>query len=95
MLKEKSPNWNAFHRELGLDGNYGDSLARDRSLNDDDRLHKVFTKWIEAQPSPVTWAKILEILQNLHFLNIAKKVNDYLQRPDMIMKYIKKEDFHG
>ena len=90
-----SSNWIAFCRELGLLVNYRLTLARDRSLNDNDRLDKVLTKWIEAQPSPVTWAKILEILQNLHFLNIAKKVRDYLQSPDVIMKYIKKEDFHG
>ena len=80
---------------MQLHDNYEDMLARNPSLTDDDRLYKVFTKWIEAQLSPVTWAKILEILQSLELLNIAKKVNDYLQRPDVIMKYIKKEDFHG
>ena len=95
MLKDKSAEWNAFRRELELDGNYGDILARDRSLTDDDRLDKVLTKWIEAQPSPVTWANILEILQILQFLNIAKKVSVYLQRPDVIKKYSKKEDFRG
>ena len=95
MLKEKSADWNAFRIELKLDGNYGDTLAHDPRLNDDGRLDKVLTKWMEAQPSPVTWAKILEILESLQLRSIAKKVNDYLQSPDVINKYIKKEDFRG
>ena len=84
-----------FRRELELDVNCRNILARDSSLTDDDRLENVLTKWIEAKQSPVTWAKILEILQSLDLLSIAKKVNDYLQRPDVIMKYIKKEDYSG
>ena len=95
MLREKSADWKAFRREMNLHDNYEDTLARDPRLNDDDRLYKVFTKWIEAEPSPVTWAKILEILQILHFLNIAKKVRDYLQDGDVIKKYSKKEDYSG
>ena len=95
LLKEKSADWNGFRRELQLDGNYGDELARDRSLTDDDRLDKVLTKWIEAQLSPVTWSMILEMLRELELLNIADKVKTYLKREDVIEKYCKKNNFSG
>ena len=70
-------------------------MARDRSLTDDDRLDKVLTKWIEAQPSPVTWNMILEMLRELELLNIADKVKTYLKREDVIEKYSKKNNFSG
>ena len=89
MLNEKSADWNAFRRELQLDGNYGDTLARDRNLTDDDRLDKVLRKWIDTRPSQVTWRKILEILEVLKLKNIKQKVNDYLQREYVIKKYSK------
>ena len=95
LLKEKSADWNGFRRELWLDGNYGDTLARDRSLTDDDRLDKVLTKWIEAQPSPVTWSMILEMLRELELLNVADKVKKYLKREDVIEKYSQKNNFSG
>ena len=95
LLKEKSADWNGFRRELWLDGNYGDTLARDRSLTDDDRLDKVLTKWIEAQPSPVTWSMILKMLRELELLNVADKVKKYLKREDVIEKYSQKNNFSG
>ena len=95
LLKEKSADWNGFRRELWLDGNYGDTLARDRSLTDDDRLDKVLTKWIDTRSSPVTWNKILEMLRELELLNIADKVKTYLKKEEVIEKYSKKNIFSG
>ena len=95
LLNKKSAKWNHVRIELGLDANFGDSLLQNPGLDGNDRLDRVLTKWIEAQPSPVTWAKILEILKSLKWIDIVKEVNDYLQRPDVIMKYSEKEDFRG
>ena len=95
LLKEKSADWNGFRIELGVDGNYGDTLARDHSLTDDGRLEKVLTDWIEAQPSKVTWSKILEILEAQKFRKMAENVNVFLQREDVIEKYSKKNNFSG
>ena len=95
LLKKKSADWRAFRKELRLDDNYEEKLGRNCSLTDEDRLAKVLAKWIEKQPSPVTWNNILEVLKELELLNIAQKVKNYLQKEDVVKKYRKKNNFFG
>ena len=57
------------------------------------KLDKVLSNWIGAEPTPVTWEKVKEVLIKLDFRPTAKKVERFLQEVDTVEKYKNEEDW--
>ena len=93
LIKEHSANWNDLAIALKIDENTRTSLHNDGRLTDDGRLDKILQKWHQAQPSDVTWEKILEVLESMKLIRTRKEVKKFLEKPNVIEKYRKKSDF--
>ena len=95
FLRKKSSNWDGFAIELGVALNFRQELTQNSLLNNNSKLDMVLEKWIEAQPSPVTWSQIVYVLEQLEYKDIAREVQHYLQQQNVIDQYSRKKNFAG
>ena len=92
LLRSISPSWYDIGSKLLVPSDFRDSLTRD-SLSNEAKLDKILNAWINGETADVTWRTILKALQALDRRDVSKKTLDYLQRPEIYSKYIKKKDF--
>ena len=93
LIKEHSANWYDLAIELKIDENTRTTLHNDARLTNHGKLERILQKWHQAQPSDVTWEKILEVLESMMLRRTARKVKMFLEKPNVIEKYRKKPDF--
>ena len=94
LLKKKSTYWDDFARDLDLDINFREELKREGSTTTGgSKLERVIIKWIESESSDVTWNNLIEVLEGLEFLDIAREVKSYLEREEVVKKYSRKDDY--
>ena len=96
MLKKKSAHWDDFARELNIDDNSRQELAIEgNTTTSRSKLEKVLVKWINGETSEVTWKYIIDVLEGLEFIELARNVKDFLRKQDVVKKYSEKRDFEG
>ena len=96
LLKKKSAYWEEFALELKLGDSFRQELRREGAVTTSRiKLDKVLMKWIDSETSDVTWSNIINMLEELEFLDLARNVDDYLSKEDVVKKYIQKEDYEG
>ena len=96
MLKKKSAHWDDFARELNIDDNSRQELAIEgNTTTSRTKLEKVLIKWINSQTSEVTWKNIIDALEGLEFIELARDVKDFLRKQDVVKRYSEKLDYEG
>ena len=93
LIKEHSANWYDMAIVLKIDGNTRTTLQNDGKSTVDGKLERILQIWHQAQPSDVTWEKILEVLESMKLRRTAGEVKRFLENPDVIKKYRKKPVF--
>ena len=78
--------------ELRVDNTH-ESLERNNSLEDWQKLDTVLKTWIESHSSPVTWENVIHILVKMQLKNTAVNVQEYLEKQEVIDRYIQEPDF--
>ena len=89
LLKNKTTEWDSFGRELGIDLDFREGLRKEGcTSSNDNKLERVLAKWSESHCSEVSWNTIIDMLEELKFVDMAKDVKDYLlNNPDGVRKY--------
>ena len=96
LLKKKSAHWDEFALELKVGDNFRQELRSEGAATSSRiKLEKVLTKWIDSETSDVTWSNIINMLEELEFLDLARNVDDHLSKEDVVKKYIQKVDYEG
>lgn len=93
LLRDHSADWNDLGIELGVKENQRTALSRTVALSDNGKLNKILSQWIQAQPTPVTWEKVFEVLIKLDFRPTAQNVQDFLERVDIVDRYKLKPNY--
>ena len=92
LTKCISASWNELGIALDVSFNVREGLQTS-NLDNDWKLETVLQKWIGKQIPEVTWETILKVLVECGKRDIAKEVQEFLEKPEVYNKYIKKEDF--
>ena len=96
LLSKRSARWNDFARALKIDANFREKLQRHGfATTEETKLESILYKWIESEPSDVTWSNLIKVLERLQFLDIASEVKGYLKNEEVIKKYRQKKDYTG
>ena len=96
LLSKRSAHWDDFARALKIDINFREKLQRESfTITEESKVESVLIKWIESESSDVTWSNLIEVLEQLQFLNVAREVKIYLEKEEVIEKYHQKEDYTG
>ena len=93
LVKDISVLWNELGSELDVPLDYRQTLRKDISLSNKDRLEFVLTHWIGNETKEVKWKVILEALKELKRKDIINKVINYLENQETYTKYISKKNF--
>ena len=107
-ITKKSPEWDGVYhllknspislddlaRELKLSDRFRDELSYDSKSSFETKLERSLKKWIQSQPSDVTWKKIIDTLVALDMNKTAQEVKKYLEQPDVYIRYSVKLDFN-
>ena len=93
LIKEHSAKWNDLAIALKIDENTRTTLRNETQLTDDSKLDSILQNWHQAQPSDVTWEKILEVLESTKLRITGGEVKKFLEKPNVIEKHRKKPDF--
>ena len=93
VVRNISSSWFDIGSELHVPLNVREGLKKDMSLSDEAKLEKILNEWIKFETSDVTWKCILKVLQALRRRDIVREALNYLERPAIHSKYIKKDDF--
>ena len=86
-----SSSWYFVGRKLYIPMKYRDTLQRDISLTDTDKLERILNKWSQSGTMPVTWKTMLEALQSLK--REDPKVIAYLEKPENYQRYISMNNY--
>ena len=96
MLKKKSAYWDDFARGLKISDNFCQELTHDNNTTSSrSKLERVLKKWIESESSEVTWNNIIHVLEDLEFIDLARDVDDYLRKEEVVMKYRQQNDYES
>ena len=93
LIRNHSAKWNDFAMELRVDEDTRRSLLHDVKLENNGKLDHILRKWYEAQPSEVTWEKVLGVLNSMELRSTANEMKRFLKKPSTIEKYSKYPDF--
>ena len=93
LMKPVSASWNELGSALRVSFNTRNDLMKNPMLSANDRLETVLHAWNGNQASAVTWETILKVLFQCGKRNIARDVEEYLEKPEVYEKYIKETDF--
>ena len=88
-----SSEWNSVGMELNISMNDRDTLRRDISLTDTEKLERILNEWRRSETKPVTWRTMLIALKSLGRQDLIRKVIDYLQKPENYRKYISMNNY--
>ena len=95
LLSKRSARWDNFARALKIDINFREKLQRESFTTDESKVESILRKWIESESSDVTWSNLIEVLEQLQFLDVAREVKIYLKKEEVIEKYRHKKDYTG
>ena len=88
LLRRRSVEWNSFGRELGVDWDFREGLRKEEATSNADKLERILVEWSQSHCSEVSWNTIIEMLERLKFVDMAKEVKDYLLNdPNGVRKY--------
>ena len=87
LLKKQSSLYDDFARELSIDDEYRDKLKSDKTSHNA-KLDDVLRNWIAEKTCSVTWAKVLEILDDLRLEDVAEEVKQFLDKEETLKKYV-------
>ena len=93
LLRDHTADWIDLGIELEVSENKRTEFSQDDRLSPYGKLDKVLSYWIRAEPTPVTWEKVKEVLIKLNFRSTAKKVERFLQEVDTVEKYKNEDDW--
>ena len=94
MLKKKSAHWDDFARELNIDDNLRQDLTNEgNTTHSRSKLERVLKKWIESETSEVTWRNVIRVLEDLEFTDLARDVDDYLCKEEVVKKYNQRNNY--
>ena len=93
VVRNISSSWFDIGCELHVPLNIREGLKKDMSLSNEAKLEKILNEWIKFETSDVTWKTILKALDALRRRDIVREALNYLERPAIYSKYIKKDDF--
>ena len=88
-----SASWFDVGEELGISLNDRQTLRRDVSLSDNNRLESVLAIWVQQEKKDVKWVVILEALKALQRKDLIRKVVRFLEEPETYSKYSAMDDF--
>ena len=88
-----SASWNSVGSELNIPMNYRDTLRRDITLTDTDKLERILNEWSQSETKAVTWRIMLEALKSLQRQDLVRKVIAYLEKPENHQRYISMNNF--
>ncbi len=78
LLKKRSSLWNSIGQALGISFDFRKEL-RGQALTNHERLEFVLEKWIQSKYPEATWSKLIEILKDLEYQEMAQDVVEYLK----------------
>ena len=87
MLKKQSSLYDDFARELNIDDELRDKLKSDKTSHNNAKLEDVLKHWITEKTCSVTWAKVLEILDDLQLEDVAEEMKQFLDKEETVKKY--------
>ena len=88
-----SASWFDVGEELGISLNDRQTLMRDVSLSNNNRLESVLVIWVQQEKKDVKWVVILEALKALQRNDLVRKVIKFLEEPETYSKYNVMDDF--
>ena len=88
-----SASWFDVGEELGISLNDRQTLMRDVSLSNNNRLESVLVIWVQQEKKDVKWVVILEALKALQRKDLVRKVIKFLEEPETYSKYNVMDDF--
>ena len=81
LLSKRSAHWDNFARALKIDINFREKLQRKSfTITEESKVESVLIKWIESESSDVTWSNLIEVPEQLQFLDVAREVKIYLEK---------------
>ena len=87
VLKHKAVEWNSIGRELGVELPDRKKIEKMSGQEFEDKLEEVLHMWIEYRCSEVTWQNVLDVLEELKFIDTIQSVKEYLARPEVMNRY--------
>ena len=87
VLKHKAVKWNSIGRALGVEFNDREKIEKTFGLDFEDKLERVLHMWIEYRCSEVTWQNVLDVLEELKFIDTIQSVKEYLAKPEIMNRY--------
>ena len=93
LMMTMSALWNEIGMELNIPVNERETLRRDMTMADDNRLEHILTNWIGSESKDVTWKVLLQALTALRRKDVVRKVLRFLKEPETYQKYILIADF--
>ena len=88
LLKKQSSLYDDFARELNIGDELRDKLNSNKTSHNNAKLEDVLKNWITDTTCSVTWAKVLEILDDLQLEDVAEEVKQFLDKEETVKKYI-------
>ena len=88
-----SASWDSVGMELNISMNDRETLRRDISLTDNQKLERILNKWSQSETKPVTWRTVLRALDSLQRQDLIRNVIDYMEKPENYQKYISMNNY--
>ena len=87
LLKKQSSLYDDFARELNIGDELRDELKSNTTSHNNAKLEDVLKNWIAEKTCSVTWAKVLEILNDLGLEDVAEEMKQFLDKEETVKKY--------
>ena len=87
LLKKQSSFYDDFARELNIGDELRDKLKSNTTSHNNAKLEDVLKNWIAEKTCSVTWAKVLEILNDLGLEDVAEEMKQFLDKEETVKKY--------
>ena len=81
--------WRAIGEALEIPNGTVKYIDHDARYDDSNKLSEVLQSWIDAQPSDVTWRKLIDVITEypVNVPGLAKTIPDFLANPKISSKY--------
>lgn len=86
ILCGKSNEWNEIGRGLKVPYDYRQGL-KNMAISNKDKLEDVINKWFESESSEVTWGALLEVLRDIEFMDLVRRTQEFLRKPEVKARY--------
>ena len=93
LLADVEDKWNKIGRALKVSQDVLMEAFQQDNDDDNARLSLVLSSWIETKPTPTTWETIIDVMKTLKLQSTADKIQEFLIKGEVHMKYANTEDF--